>query len=189
MGSKTHYMIFAVYKITMDAIIEILKITIPGLIVFATTYYVLKQMLDGQFRKKELELRREAKNSMTPSRVNAYERIILLLERIHPSELVLRVHKKGISAKAFQSELVLAIREEFQHNLTQQIYVSNAAWNLTKNAKEETIKLINIAASNLPPNASGLDLSNSIFQILMKIDQNPVDVAKDYLKAEIRKLF
>lgn len=173
----------------MEALVEILKITIPGLIVFATTYYVLKQMLGVQLKRKELELRREAKNSMTPSRVNAYERCILLLERIHPSELVLRTHQKGIKAKAFQAELVKAIREEYQHNLTQQIYISNTGWNLVKNAKEETIKLINVASTQLPDNASGLDLSNTIFQILMKMEQNPVDIARDFLKSEVRKLF
>lgn len=172
----------------MDAFLEILKLTIPGLIVFATTYVVLKQMLDNQYKKRELELRREAKKSMTPTKINAYERLTLLLERIHPSELVLRVHKKGMKATAFQSELVKAVREEYQHNLTQQIFVSNTGWNLVKNAKEETIKLINIAATQLPKDASGVDLSNNIFQILMKMEQNPVDIAKDYLKSELRKL-
>ena len=173
----------------MDAILEIIKLSISGLIVFATTYYVLKQMLDTQYRRKELELRRELKQSMTPNRVNAYERLLLLLERIHPSELVLRTHKKGMKSLTFQAELVKAVRDEFQHNLTQQMYISNTAWNLIKNAKEETIKLINIASSQLPKDASGVDLSNAIFQIMMKMEQSPVEIAKDYLKAEVRKAF
>ncbi|UTW63254.1 hypothetical protein KFE98_03605 [bacterium SCSIO 12741] len=171
----------------MDIVLEILKLTIPGMIVFLTTFYMLKQVLESQYKRKELELRREARQAFTPTKVNAYERLTLFLERIHPSELVLRTHKKGMKGRHFQSELVKSIRTEYQHNLTQQLYVSPEAWGLIKIAKEETIKLINIAASNMPENASGIDLSNMIFQIMMKMKENPVDVAKDYLRRELRK--
>ncbi len=171
----------------MDFLLEILKITIPGLIVFATSYYVLKQVMEGQFKRRELELRKAEKKSFTPNKINAYERLTLFLERIHPADMVLRVHQKGMSGRAFQQELIKTIRTEFQHNLTQQLYVSNTTWHLIKTAKEETIKMVNVSAAKMPKEASGIDLSNMIFQLLSKIEKNPVDLAKDYLKQELRK--
>ena len=171
----------------MDFLLEILKITIPGLIVFATSYFVLKQVLEGQLKRRELDLRRVEKQSFTPNKVNAYERLTLFLERIHLADMVLRVHQKGMKGRTFQQELVKTIRTEYQHNLTQQLYVSNTAWHLIKSAKEETIKMVNVSAAKMPDEASGIDLSNMIFKLLSQIEKNPVDLAKEYLKQELRK--
>lgn len=171
----------------MDIIWDILKISLPAIGVMVTAYFVIKQLLEAQYKRNELELRREISKSLTPKKINAYERIVLFLERIHPADMVLRVHQKGMSSQKFQAELVKTIRDEFQHNLTQQLYLSNTAWGYIRNAKEETIKLINVAGSKVPPNSSAIDLSNMIFQIMSKIDHHPVDVAKDFLKQELRK--
>lgn len=171
----------------MEIVWEIVKITIPALAVMATTWFVLKQVLEAQYKRRDLELRRDLSKTFTPNKINAYERLVLLLERIHPAEMVLRVHQNGMTAKKFQTELVKSVRDEFQHNLTQQLYVSATAWNYIRNAKEETIKLVNLAATQLPPKSSALDLSNLIFQIMSKMEHQPVDIAKDYLKQELRK--
>lgn len=171
----------------MELVFELLKITLPAIAVMVTAYFVIKQLLEGQFKRKELELKKEVAKSLTPNKINAYERLVLLLERIHPADMVLRVHQKGMSSTKFQATLVKTIREEFQHNLTQQLYVSATAWNYIRNAKEETIKLVNIAASQVPEKSTALDLSNMIFQIMSKMEHSPVDIAKDYLKQEIRR--
>ncbi len=171
----------------MDFLLELLKFTIPGLIVFLTTYFVLKQVLESQYKRKELELRRAEKKSFTPNKINAYERLTLFLERIHLADMVLRVHQKGMNGRNFQQELIKTVRTEYQHNLTQQLYVSNTSWHLIKTAKEETIKMINVASAKMPKEATGVDLSNMIFKLLSNIEQNPVDLAKDYLKKELRK--
>jgi hypothetical protein len=171
----------------MEIALELLKITIPAVAVMLTAYFATKQVLDAQYKKRELELRREMSKSFSPNKINAYERLVLLLERIHPAEMVLRVHQRGMTAKKFQGELTRSIREEFQHNLTQQLYVSATAWSYIRAAKEETIKLVNLAASNVPEKSSALDLSNMIFQIMSKMEHNPVDIAKDYLKQELKK--
>lgn len=92
-----------------------------------------------------------------------------------------------MKARAFQIEMLNAIRTEYQHNITQQLFVSNTAWNLIKNAKEETIKLINISATGLKEDATGIDLSNAMFQLMAKMEHSPVEIAKDYLKQELRK--
>lgn len=171
----------------METFLEILKYTLPGLIVFGATFLSMRGLLKFFLSRKEIELRREAQKGFLPQKLNAYERLLLFLERIQPAELVLRVHKKGMKARAFQIELLNAIRTEYQHNITQQLYVSNTAWNLIKNAKEETVKLINLSATGLKEDATGVDLSNAMFQMLAKLEHSPVEIAKDYLKQELRK--
>jgi hypothetical protein len=171
----------------METFLEILKYTLPGLIVFGATYFSMRHLLKYFIQRRELELRRESQKNFTPQKIAAYERLLLLLERIQPAELVLRAHKKGMKARAFQIEMLNAIRTEYQHNITQQLFVSNTAWNLIKNAKEETIKLINISATGLKEDATGIDLSNAMFQLMAKMEHSPVEIAKDYLKQELRK--
>ena len=112
----------------------------------------------------------------------------MFLERIYLADMVLRVHQKGMKGRVFQQELIKTIRTEYQHNLTQQLYVSSTAWHLIKTAKEETIKMVNVSAAKMPEEASGIDLSNMIFKLLSQIEKNPVDLAKEYLKQELRKI-
>ena len=171
----------------MEVVWEIVKISIPAIAVMVTTYFVLKQLLDAQFKRRELEFRKEFSRSLSPTKISAYERLVLLLERIHPAEMVLRVHQKGMTSQDFHAELLKGVRDEYQHNLTQQIFISTTAWGYIKNAKEETLKLFNLASSRVPPKASALDLSNMIFQLMAKMEHQPVDIAKDYLKQELRK--
>jgi hypothetical protein len=133
--------------------------------------------------------KRESQGLTTPIRLQAYERLTLFLERITPGNLISRVHKSGMSAKLLQAELLKAIRTEYEHNLAQQIYISPGAWELIKNAKEETIKLINTAAINVSDEASGVDLGKLVLEVSMSIEKMPTQIALDYLKQESRQLF
>ena len=126
---------------------------------------------------------------ITPIKLQAYERIALFLERIALNNLIVRVYKPGMSARMLQAELLKAIRSEFEHNLSQQIYLSNDSWNATKTAKEETIKAINIASSKVSDEASGTDLSKIIFELITKVDKLPTEYALELLKMEIRLVF
>jgi len=88
-----------------------------------------------------------------------------------------------------QAELLETIRSEFNHNLSQQVYMSDSAWTLVKNSKEETIKLINLASSNVNDDATGTELSKIILQLVMKIEKLPNQTALEYLKKELRQSF
>jgi len=100
----------------------------------------------------------------------------------------MRTHKQGMSARLLQAELVKTIRSEYEHNLAQQIYVSNAVWDAIKNSKEETIKAINIASIKVRDDASGIDLCNVIFELIQKVERMPSDVALEIIKAEARQI-
>lgn len=173
----------------MDAFFDILKIVLPAVLVLATAFYAIKKFLENDQRKRTIELRKEGQKVVTPIRLQAYERVIMFLERITPETLLGRVNKKGMDAKDLQMNLINTINNEFNHNLSQQLYMSNEAWIRVKSGKEEMIKMINIASSKMKPSASGLELAKMIFQINIQVGKLPIQDAVDYLKAELRQSF
>lgn len=124
-----------------------------------------------------------------PLRLQAYERIILFLERISPANLIMRVNKPEMNSVQLQSALVKVIREEFEYNLSQQLYISPKAWELVKNAKEETIKLINIASGKTQETSASGELVKALIDLSVETDQLPVSLAIDAIKNEMQKLF
>lgn len=158
---------------------------IPAVVVFLTAWYILKTFFKQETQNRQLRLYEEKQKLSLPVRLQAYERIVLLLERISPGNLVMRVHKPGLSAKQFQQLLVQTIREEYDHNLSQQLYVSQEAWERVKNAKEEMIQQINVAAGKLEEKDDSTELSRHLLS--MSIDKLATRKALDYLKTEARK--
>jgi hypothetical protein len=170
-------------------LLEIAKIIIPAVIVFTTAYLLVKKFLDNESKKRMSELKSSGQNLVTPLRLQAYERIVLLLERISPNSIVTRVARPGISAAVLQAELIKTIKAEFEHNLAQQIYVSASAWELVKNAKEEIIKLVNISVSRLDARATGNELAHKIIELSGQVQKLPTQVAIDFIKKEISQNF
>lgn len=173
----------------MESFLDILKYTIPAFIVFLTTYFVMKKFMDVEYRKQLLTVRKESQKTITPLRLQAYERVVLFLERIAPEKLVLRVHKPGMSAKLLKADLLRTINDEFNHNLTQQIYISSSSWETIRKSKDEIIKVITIAGSQMTDASTGAHLGQKIFEIMSKLDKSPTQMAILVLKNEIRQLF
>lgn len=173
----------------MEDFLDILKYTIPALAVLAAAYFSIKNFLDHDCKRKMLQLKADNKKVTIPMRIQAFERIILFLERISPNNIIIRLNKPGISAAKLQSDLLTTIRKEYEHNLVQQLYVSHDAWELVKQAKEEMIRLVNIAASKQKPNATGLDLSKTILELIAAAGQEPTGLVIKYVKKEVSALF
>ena len=173
----------------MDISLQILLTVIPVLFVSASTYYLIKGFFENEEKKRRAELKISNKEYITPVRMQAYERVVLFLERITPNSLVMRVFKNGMSGKMLQSELVKSIRGEYEHNMSQQLYMSNQAWEVVKTAKEETVKLINIASTKIPDSANGMDLANAVIEIASQIPKLPTQVAIEALKKELSQEF
>ena len=98
--------------------------------------------------------------------LQAYERLILLCERIALPNLISRVNQPGVSGKDMQMMLTHTIRQEFEHNITQQLYVSTEAWEAVRNLKEQNIHIINQVSSILPADVSGADLNRQLLEML-----------------------
>ena len=132
----------------------------------------------------------EGTSAATPLKLQAYERLILLADRIALPNLISRSNQPGLNIREMQNLLVQTIRQEFDHNITQQIYVSPEAWDAIRNLKEQNLLIINQVASYLPESASGQDLNKSLLEMVM---QNPKaslhHVVSDALSFEAKKVF
>ena len=101
----------------------------------------------------------------------------------------MRAHQGNVSALAQQGILLKTIREEFDHNVAQQLFISETGWKMMRDSKEESIRLINLAAAQMGENASSLDLSAKIMEMLAQLDVMPSEVAVSFLKQEFQSLF
>ena len=173
----------------MQDFLDILKILIPAAAVFAATYFIVRSFLNSENKKRDYELRKSQLSLTTPIRLQAYERIIIFLERIEPTNLVLRVNRAGINTSQLHHELLKTIKSEYEHNISQQIYISAGAWQLVKTAKEETLKLINISVTKIPETAKGQDLAQIILQIASGVEKTPTQIATEFLKREVAQHF
>ncbi|WP_245584810.1 hypothetical protein [Pedobacter glucosidilyticus] len=175
----------------MDALtflLDVLKYTLSGFFVILGSYFLFKSQFDAYYNLKELEYRSSVLKDVLPLRLQAYERMTLFIERINPSNLLLRLHVSGMSAKEMQNLILTEVRAEYQHNLAQQIYLTNDAWQIIKRVKDDTISIINSAVKNLPADASAVDLSKVVFSRLDSIEENPYELALLVIKKDIQEM-
>lgn len=174
----------------MESFLEILKYTIPALVVFATAYVLLKMMLDDRLLQHQQQARAEATRVVTPIRLQAYERLMLLCDRVSVPNLLLRIRMPGMSAVTLKSALLLAIRQEFEHNTSQQVYVSQTLWGILSAAKEETLGLVLKAAADLDLQAPDEVM---VQRLLAAVDAyegaDPLHKAAIAIRLEVGKLF
>jgi hypothetical protein len=172
----------------METFYDILKITIPALLVLLTAWLVLKNTLKADQDRRRQEIILQNSRTITPVRLQAYERIVLFLERISLESLLVRVSSPDMTAVQLHSALLTTIRSEFEHNLSQQVYMSPQAWEVVRNARSNMIKLINTEFERLPANAPGMAFSKQLLEKVMELEKEPTRAAIDYVKAEIGRI-
>jgi len=172
----------------MELLEDILKITLPALIVFFTAWVLLRNMIRNDQDKRRQELLLQNSRTVTPIKLQAYERIVLFLERISLESLLVRVSAPEMTAKQLHTSMLNTIRSEFEHNLSQQIYMSPQAWEVVRNARSNMIKIINSEVEKMPSKASGMALSKRLLESIMEMDKEPTRAAIDYLKGEISRM-
>jgi hypothetical protein len=170
-------------------LLDILKYTIAGLGVVYMAFYLIKPYLERDDRIQMLEFRKSISNQTLPLRLQAYERLVLFIERINPSNMLIRLNATSYSAKELHSLIIEEIRSEYQHNITQQIYVSSRAWGVVKHIREDTLNIINNAVKNTPQDASGLDLSKTVLAYLSQLEENPYEIGISMLRKDLEELF
>ncbi|MFM8432915.1 MAG: hypothetical protein ACKOA1_08975 [Bacteroidota bacterium] len=145
---------------------------------------VLRKMIERDLQLKVMEERSTKRSSSLPLKLQAYERLILFLERISPNSLLVRVQQGASTSQSLHLELLVTIRTEFEHNLSQQLYVSDEAWTKVCEAKDEIVEMVNDAYRSVGPNASGVQLSARIFEHVMGLDVLPTHKTISILKKE-----
>lgn len=168
---------------------DILKIVLPAILVLLTAYLLIDKLLSNEIKRRNFELRKESLATLTPIRLRAYERLVLVLERTTPATLILNVAKPGMTNMELHTELLAGIRQEFSHNLSQQIYVSNEIWTCIRSAQESLLRLVNTCASKCNPANTANELAERIIQVYNASDQTPTEVAIELLKKEVRLYF
>jgi hypothetical protein len=170
-------------------ILEMLKYILPATIVFLTVNFLLKSFFENEYQRRNMNLRAETSKLVTPIKLQAYERLVILLERMTPNNLIFRVTQPGISASQLKVALIADINSEYNHNVSQQIYVSPQAWQMLRIAKEEMINIINTSYSRLGPNAVGIDLSKAVFETMIEMESIPTQKALEFIRKEFHLIF
>lgn len=172
-----------------ELIFDLLKITLPALILLIAMVLLAKSYIDRDYKIRLLELRMQNAQTVLPIRLQAFERMTLFLERITPSNLLIRVSGGGQTATDYHRILMNEIRNEYTHNLSQQIYMSAQAWDLIQSAKENVITLVNKAYHELPDKTRGTDLAKRVLETIIAQETDPTERALSFMKQEINQVF
>ncbi len=173
----------------MNALIEFGKILIPASVILYAVYLMVRAFISKELEMKRLEVRGRSIETLLPVRLQAYERMTPFLERISPQNLLVRLNNPGFTAQDFQKILLDEIRNEYNHNVSQQVYMSEQLWDMIRNAKEDLVIQINEAAGAMKEEATGIDLARQIFQSAIDKKVDPINHAMSELKKEIQQIF
>lgn len=160
---------------------------LAGLIVFGGVYMLMNRFFKQESERRAWEWRKQNNDIVMPIRLRAYERIVLFLSRIDPKSLLLRFDFAGMTVLQLQQMLLQAVRDEYDHNVSQQIYISREAWVLVVNARENLTQLINTCASQLNTQADAMELANFLLAAYVSNEQSSIDLAINYIKNEMKQ--
>lgn len=164
----------------------LLYITIPSLLVLGMAFLMLQKFFKNEQHKRVYELRTEIAKTVTPIKLQAYERMAIFLERIRPAALVRRLQHSSDNLDAYEYLLIHTIQSEFEHNLAQQIYIHPETWKIIFSAKNATIGFIKTCRKSLPEDASVEKFKETI--IHRSFEENPGGSAMLYLQKDIQGL-
>jgi hypothetical protein len=159
-----------------------------GVLLLTSIYLVLNRVLASDERRRNIELLKSTKLITVPMRLQAYERLILFLERISPDALLLKVKSQAHTNSDLHLTILQQIRMEYEHNISQQLYVSDEIWVCVRETKEQIVMLVNDISKHADSNGDSIHLAKLILDKLVEDGESPVSPTIRKLKAEARKL-
>jgi len=173
----------------IQSFLELLKYTVPAIVVLLATSLIVRRFLLSETKLKQFEMLRENQESTVRLRLQAYERLVLFVERINPRQLVPRIYQSGMTVADLQAVLIYNIRAEFEHNLSQQIYVSRTVWNAVRQVKEQELNMINSIVQQLNPEDSAKELHKRIVDYVLTLEgELPTDAALQVITEEAKSI-
>ena len=173
----------------MDALRDMLLVLIPASVVLYAVYLTVRSFIIKEIELKKLEIRSRSIETVLPVRLQAYERMTLFLERTSPQNLLVRINQPGLTSREFHKLLLEEIRNEYNHNVSQQVYIGEEVWSVIKNAKEDLIIEINEAAQGVHNDSPSIELAKRIFEVALSKNVDPMALALSELKKEIQRVF
>ncbi|MCF8451080.1 MAG: hypothetical protein K9G49_14500 [Taibaiella sp.] len=168
-------------------LLEILKYTLPAIIVLLATTTIVKKFIFAENQRKQMAIFEGAQDVTLRLRLQAYERLAMFIERIGSRQLIPRLYDPEMTVRDLQIAITITIRTEFEHNVSQQIYVSKNVWETVKGVKEQELNMINRVAQSLNPEASAKELHARIMEIVSKTEQDlPTEVALQIINSEVK---
>lgn len=169
--------------------LDLVKYTLPAVVVLISSYLIVQKFLVSQVQRKQLAIFHDAQDATLRLRLQAYERLILFIERISPRQMIPRIYDPSMTVSDLQHGILVTIRAEFEHNMSQQIYVSRNVWETVKNVKEQEMSMVNGIAKTLRPDAPANELHARILEYVLKVEgQLPTDVALQIINEEAKKV-
>jgi hypothetical protein len=168
----------------IDRIIDLLSYTLPTIVTGFVAYYFFKNYTASEVRKMKIILLKENQKHSLPIKLQAYERMTLFLERMNPSKLLLRVTSINNDKDAYIQSLINTIEQEFEHNLSQQIYISNKCWNVIIASKNATIQIIKNTAIDVSI-TNAQELREAILKRMLETSA-PSSTALSFIKNEVK---
>ncbi|MDO1500416.1 hypothetical protein Q2T40_09785 [Winogradskyella maritima] len=170
-----------------EKLFDLFLYAIPALITGGIAYYFFKQHIENEFNLRKFTLQKDLQKEAFPIRLQAYERMALFLERISPSKLLVRVKPSSSNKDDYENLLIATIEQELEHNLSQQIYVSDECWSIINAAKNATIQLIRKAGMLEKTDSAG-KLQEVILMELMD-KRPPSNAALSFIKKEVGEMW
>ncbi len=169
-----------------DSLLNLVSQLLPAIVVAALAYYFFKEYTKSENGRRRFLIHKENQKTSLPLKLQAYERLSLFLERISPGSLLTRVKPYSDDKEAYEKLLLQSIEQEFEHNLTQQIYVTSECWNIIRTAKNATISIIR--KTNMSNKVQNSDKLREIIITDLMDQQAPTDTALSFLKNEVSEI-
>lgn len=168
-------------------LIELASYTLPSAITGLVAYYLFNAYFKDQQKTRRWLLQKDNRKDLLPLRLQAFERLTLFIERINPSQLLIRVTPISNDKNDYANYVIAQIEQEFEHNVTQQIYITDECWSIITAAKNATIQIIRTAAKNEKA-ADANQLRELILSDLLE-KQSPSSAALSFIKNEVGQLW
>lgn len=168
-------------------IIELLSYTLPAVVTGVVAYYFFDLHTKNEEGRRRYLLNKEAQKNALPLRLQAFERMTLYMERINPTKLLIRIAPLSQDKNDYENLVIAQIEQEFEHNLTQQIYMSDECWTIIVTAKNATIQMIRKA--NRSDRVDSADKLREVLLNDLMEKQSPSNAALAYIKNEVGQLW
>lgn len=183
-----------IYNVIIKMVENVLLIILAVAVVIFGFWFIQYSQFRNEEKKRQFELKRESQKSISPIRLRAYERLALLLERTKPEHMLMELRKTNPEALTtwtigqLQQYLLQTIRAEFDHNQSQQIYISEEVWDMIIDARDQTASFVIAMAAQLPPNANAQTYATTLMTAFNTNGLTPTDKALEHLKDEAKTL-